>query len=133
MLERLKRVLKNGETVIAMILGILMSILFWYEYSKETREIWSWLYLIMAIGVSGLYLLLLIFTLLDVVFDVPEEKINQVIQGAENLFNWVIASLFNIVGLLILICIVFYLLGWLASIPAWAVVIIILLIMILIR
>jgi L-asparagine transporter-like permease len=84
----------------------------------------------MVVIVSGMSALLLIHILLDVLFDVPTEKTEKVMQ---DVFNWVVASLFNIVGLLILIGIEFYLLGWLASIPAWAVVIIILLILLLLR
>ena len=108
-----------------------MSIFFWYGYFGESHNTWkSWLSLVVAIIVTGLAIFISIYAVLEVVFDIPAEKTEQFFI---ELFNKAMASIFTIIGLLVVVCILYYLLGWMSSIPAWAAVIIILLILVLIK
>ena len=93
MLERLKRTFKDRDTYVVYIASILLPILFWYESSKDNLETWKgWLSLIMTIIVSGMLILLFMVTILEVVFDVPVEKSEQIMI---DLFNSFLALLFN--------------------------------------
>lgn len=107
MLERLKRIFKTRDDIFAYVAGIVLPILFWQVYSSEAPDTWkSWLILIMAMGMTGLFVLLFIYASLDIFFDIPAEKTEQVVYG---LFNWFVATLLKILGLLILIWSAWYL------------------------
>ena len=87
MLERLKRTFKDRDTYVVYIASILLPILFWYESSKDNLETWKgWLSLVMAIIVSGMLILLFMVTILDVVFDVPVVKSEQMMIDLFNSF-----------------------------------------------
>ena len=101
MKDRFKRTFNNADTNVAYFLAICMSIFFWYGYFGEPRNTWkSWLSLMMALIVTGMTILLTIQAALEVVFDIPTKKTEQFFI---ELFNKAMASIFTIIGLLVVV------------------------------